>query len=227
MPRRRRGVAATSPRRRRVVAASSPRQAQVALLVAGAAGGPAAERLGGAVAVFSFSAVVTSFVGFYFGLRAYVRDVLVAAESPAADDERVSPPARSTDASGPPRGSPTPRRRRNQRHPAGPRGRGPGSADDPGRGGPHAFFASAGRGRDARGRAERRRRARDAPVRRYGITFLFGVVPAACCWRLRRDAGAEEANEAYVPGGDAVLAAMVALSGGVIVEGALDAAGMV
>ena len=57
----------------------------------------------------------------------------------------------------------------------------------------------------------------------FGITFLFGIVPAACVWRLRQD----ENTEVFVPGGDAVLAAMVGLSAFVIGEGALDALGLV
>ena len=55
----------------------------------------------------------------------------------------------------------------------------------------------------------------------FGITLLFGIIPAACVWRLRRD----ENSEIFVPGGDAVLAAMVGLSAFVIGEGALDALG--
>merc|ERR1712216_845395 len=40
--------------------------------------------------IFSFSAVVTSFVGFYYGMRGYVRDVLVESSvSSLADDERI------------------------------------------------------------------------------------------------------------------------------------------
>ena len=43
----------------------------------------------------------------------------------------------------------------------------------------------------------------------FGITLLFGIVPAACAWQLRRE---DESSEVFVPGGDAVLAAMVGLS---------------
>merc|ERR1712216_865847 len=43
-----------------------------------------------AVQIFSFSAVVTSFVGFYYGMRGYVKDVLVeSSASGLADDERI------------------------------------------------------------------------------------------------------------------------------------------
>ena len=43
-----------------------------------------------AVQIFSFSAVVTSFVGFYYGMRGYIRDVLVeSSASSLADDERI------------------------------------------------------------------------------------------------------------------------------------------
>ena len=58
----------------------------------------------------------------------------------------------------------------------------------------------------------------------FGITLLFGIIPAACAWQLRRE---DESSEIFVPGGDAVLAAMVALSAFVIGEGALDALGLV
>jgi tyrosine-specific transport protein len=58
----------------------------------------------------------------------------------------------------------------------------------------------------------------------FGITLLFGIIPAACAWRLRRD---DSSSEVFVPGGDAVLAAMVGLSAVVIGEGALDALGLV
>ena len=57
----------------------------------------------------------------------------------------------------------------------------------------------------------------------FGITLLFGIIPAACVWRLRQD----ENTEVFVPGGDAVLAAMVGLSAFVIGEGALDALGLI
>ena len=58
----------------------------------------------------------------------------------------------------------------------------------------------------------------------FGITLLFGIIPAACAWQLRRE---DESSEVFVPGGDAVLAAMVGLSAFVIGEGALDALGLV
>ena len=48
----------------------------VAALIAAESGEAGAE-LSVAVQIFSFSAVVTSFVGFYYGMRGYVRDVLV------------------------------------------------------------------------------------------------------------------------------------------------------
>ena len=53
----------------------------VAALIAAESGEAGAE-LSVAVQIFSFSAVVTSFVGFYYGMRGYVKDVLV--ESSAA-----------------------------------------------------------------------------------------------------------------------------------------------
>ena len=57
----------------------------------------------------------------------------------------------------------------------------------------------------------------------FGITLLFGIIPAACVWRLRQD----ENSEVFVPGGEPVLASMVGLSAFVIGEGALDALGLV
>jgi tyrosine-specific transport protein len=119
--------------------------------------------------------VVTSFVGFYYGMRGYVKDVLVESSvSSMADDERILaaavlvPPSIVA------------------------------SVD------PSLFLPAL----DAAGT--------------FGITLLFGIIPAACVWQLRREDGS---SEIFVPGGDAVLAAMVALSAFVIGEGALDALG--
>ena len=61
----------------------------VAALIAAESGEAGAE-LSVAVQIFSFSAVVTSFVGFYYGMRGYVKDVLVeSSASGLADDERI------------------------------------------------------------------------------------------------------------------------------------------
>ena len=57
----------------------------------------------------------------------------------------------------------------------------------------------------------------------FGITILFGIIPAACAWQLRRD---DAEAESFVPGGDAVLLVMAGLSAGIIFEGALDRLGM-
>ena len=54
----------------------------------------------------------------------------------------------------------------------------------------------------------------------FGITTLFGIVPAVSAFRM------QTRDDAYVPGGSATLAAMVALSAAVIVEGALDLLGV-
>ena len=147
----------------------------VAALIAAESGEAGAE-LSVAVQIFSFSAVVTSFVGFYYGMRGYVKDVLVeSSASSLADDERILAAAVLV----PPSIL---------------------AATDPG------LFLPA---LDAAGT--------------FGITLLFGIIPAACAWRLRQD----ENTEVFVPGGDAVLAAMVALSAFVIGEGALDALGLI
>jgi tyrosine-specific transport protein len=148
----------------------------VAALIAAESGEAGAE-LSVAVQIFSFSAVVTSFVGFYYGMRGYVRDVLVeSSASSMADDERILAAAVLV----PPSVL---------------------AAVDP------TLFLPA---LDAAGT--------------FGITLLFGIVPAACAWQLRRE---DESSEVFVPGGDAVLAAMVGLSAFVIGEGALDALGLV
>ena len=61
----------------------------VAALIAAESGEAGAE-LSAAVQIFSFSAVVTSFVGFYYGMRGLVRDTLVeSSASGLATDERV------------------------------------------------------------------------------------------------------------------------------------------
>ena len=146
----------------------------VAALIAAESGEEGAV-LSVAVQIFSFSAVVTSFVGFYYGMRGYVKDVLVESSvSTLADDERILAAAVLV----PPSIL---------------------AATDPG------LFLPA---LDAAGT--------------FGITLLFGIIPAACVWRLRQD----ENTEVFVPGGDAVLAAMVGLSAFVIGEGALDALGL-
>ena len=145
----------------------------VAALIAAESGEAGAE-LSVAVQIFSFSAVVTSFVGFYYGMRGYVKDVLVeSSASSLADDERVLAAAVLV----PPSVL---------------------AAVDPG------LFLPA---LDAAGT--------------FGITLLFGIIPAACVWRLRKD----ENTEVFVPGGEPVLASMVGLSAFVIGEGALDALG--
>lgn len=148
----------------------------VAALIAAESGEAGAE-LSAAVQIFSFSAVVTSFVGFYYGMRGLVRDTLVeSSASGLAGDERVLAAAVLV----PPSIL---------------------AATDP------TLFLPA---LDAAGT--------------FGITLLFGIIPAACAWRLRRD---DSSSEVFVPGGDAVLAAMVGLSVVVIGEGALDALGLV
>ena len=156
-----------------VVDAGSSSIDPVAALIAAESGEAGAE-LSVAVQIFSFSAVVTSFVGFYYGMRGYVKDVLVeSSASSLADDERILAAAVLV----PPSVL---------------------AAVDP------TLFLPA---LDAAGT--------------FGITLLFGIIPAACVWRLRQD----ENSEIFVPGGAAVLAAMVALSAFVIGEGALDALG--
>merc|ERR1719506_230919 len=136
----------------------------VAALIA-AEQGEAGLALSTAVQIFSFSAVVTSFVGFYFGMRGYVKDVLVeSSTSGLADDERILAAAVLV----PPSIV---------------------AALDP------TLFLPA---LDAAGT--------------FGITLLFGIIPAACAWQLRQG----ETSEVFVPGGDAVLAAMVGLSAFVI-----------
>jgi len=148
----------------------------VAALIAAESGEEGAV-LSVAVQIFSFSAVVTSFVGFYYGMRGYVKDVLVESSvSSLADDERILAAAVLV----PPSVL---------------------AAVDP------TLFLPA---LDAAGT--------------FGITLLFGIIPAACAWQLRRE---DESSEIFVPGGDAVLAAMVGLSAFVIGEGALDALGLV
>merc|ERR1719311_584402 len=157
-----------------VVDVSSAGADPVAALIAAESGEEGAV-LSVAVQIFSFSAVVTSFVGFYYGMRGYVKDVLVeSSASSLAGDERILAAAVLV----PPSVL---------------------AATDPG------LFLPA---LDAAGT--------------FGITLLFGIVPAACAWQLRRE---DESSEIFVPGGDAVLAAMVALSAFVIGEGALDALG--
>ena len=158
-----------------VVDVSSAGADPVAALIAAESGEEGAV-LSTAVQIFSFSAVVTSFVGFYYGMRGYVKDVLVeSSASGLADDERILAAAVLV----PPSIL---------------------AAVDPG------LFLPA---LDAAGT--------------FGITLLFGIIPAACVWRLRQD----ENTAVFVPGGDAVLAAMVGLSAFVIGEGALDALGLV
>jgi len=141
-----------------------------------AADGDEAAALGVAVQVFSFAAVVTSFTGFYYGLRTYVRDLLLATPAPA-DDERFL----ATAVLVPPTLLAMSR--------------------------PDIFLPAL----DTAGT--------------FGITILFGIVPAACAWQLRRDDADAEA-ESFVPGGDAVLLVMAGLSAGIIFEGALDRLGM-
>ena len=159
-----------------VVDVSSAGADPVAALIAAESGEEGAV-LSTAVQIFSFSAVVTSFVGFYYGMRGYVKDVLVeSSTSGLADDERILAAAVLV----PPSIV---------------------AALDP------TLFLPA---LDAAGT--------------FGITLLFGIIPAACAWQLRRE---DESTEIFVPGGDAVLAAMVALSAFVIGEGALDALGLV
>jgi tyrosine-specific transport protein len=149
----------------------------VAALIA-AEQGEAGLALSTAVQIFSFSAVVTSFVGFYFGMRGFVKDVLVESSlSTAADDERILAAAVLV----PPSIV---------------------AATDP------TLFLPA---LDAAGT--------------FGITMLFGVIPAACVWRLRQ--GETSSDAVFVPGGNAVLATMAALSMFVIGEGALDALGLI
>lgn len=130
-----------------------------------------ARELGIAVGLFAFSAVVTSFVGFYFGLRVYVKDVLVPLAPKLADSE----PLLAAIVLGPPAAL---------------------AAFDP------TVFLGA---LDAAGT--------------FGITTLFGIVPAACAYALRRE---DPGRERYVPGGDATLAVMAALSLAVVVEGGAD-----
>ncbi|KAJ1463214.1 Tryptophan/tyrosine permease family-domain-containing protein [Pelagophyceae sp. CCMP2097] len=55
----------------------------------------------------------------------------------------------------------------------------------------------------------------------FGVTTLFGIVPAATVWRQRYGDEAP-AVEPLVPGGRATLAVMMAISSAVIIEGAAD-----
>merc|ERR1711924_220607 len=122
-----------------VVDVSSAGADPVAALIAAESGEEGAV-LSVAVQIFSFSAVVTSFVGFYYGMRGYVKDVLVESSvSSLADDERILAAAVLV----PPSIL---------------------AATDPG------LFLPA---LDAAGT--------------FGITLLFGIIPAACVWRLRQD----------------------------------------
>ena len=57
----------------------------------------------------------------------------------------------------------------------------------------------------------------------FGITTLFGIIPAVAAYRQRE--GAAD-GEVYVPGGAATLGAMVAISAAVLGEGVLDGVGV-
>ena len=151
----------------------------VAALVA-AEGGAAASALGPTVALFSLSAVVTSFVGFYFGLRTYLRDLFLGdgGGGPLADAAEsevllaalvLAPPTLVA------------------------------CVD------PKIFLPAL----DAAGT--------------FGITTLFGIIPAVAAYRQRE--GAAD-GEVYVPGGAATLGAMVAISAAVLGEGVLDGVGV-
>ena len=151
----------------------------VAALLATTQGNAGAQALGVSVGLFSFSAVVTSFVGFFYGLRSYLRDLLLG------DDDAVDGPRRAVADNDvllaglvlvPPTLV---------------------AAVDP-----KVFLPAL----DAAGT--------------FGITTLFGIVPAVSAFRM------QTRDDAYVPGGSATLAAMVALSAAVIVEGALDLLGV-
>ena len=151
----------------------------VAALVA-AEGAAAAPALGPTVALFSLSAVVTSFVGFYFGLRTYLRDLFLGdgGGGPLADAAEsevllaalvLAPPTLVA------------------------------CVD------PKIFLPAL----DAAGT--------------FGITTLFGIIPAVAAYRQRE--GAAD-GEVYVPGGAATLGAMVAISAAVLGEGVLDGVGV-
>merc|ERR1719324_1669412 len=145
----------------------------VAALIAGQGELEAGTALAVAVQIFSFSAVVPSFVGVYYGMRGYVKDVLVETSvRAAADDERILAAAVLV----PPLFL---------------------AATDP------TLFLPA---LDAGGT--------------FGVTLQFGIIPAACVWRLRKIEASS--NVAFVPGGDAVLAAVAVISFLIIGEGTLE-----
>jgi tyrosine-specific transport protein len=148
----------------------------VAALIAGQ--GEAGSTLAMAVPIFSFSALVTSFVGNYYGMRGYVKDVLVESSArAAADDERILAAAVLV----PPLFL---------------------AATDP------TLFLPA---LDAGGT--------------FGVTLQFGIIPAACVWRLRQIKVSSDV--AFVPGGDAVLAAVAVISFLIIGEGTLEGFGLI
>jgi tyrosine-specific transport protein len=59
----------------------------------------------------------------------------------------------------------------------------------------------------------------------FGIPLLFGIVPAACVWRLRQNEASSDV--VFVPGGDAVLAAVAVISLLIIGKGTLDGFGLI
>merc|ERR1719247_1329963 len=121
---------------------------------------------------------LTSFVGNYYGMRGYVKDVLVETSArAAAADERILAAAVLV----PPLFL---------------------AATDP------TLFLPA---LDAGGT--------------FGVTLQFGIIPAACVWRLRQIEASSDV--AFVPGGNAVLAAVAVISFLIIGEGTLEGFGLI
>ncbi|KAJ8603812.1 hypothetical protein CTAYLR_000232 [Chrysophaeum taylorii] len=139
--------------------------------------GADAEILGSLVAVFSLAAIVTSFFGFFYGLRSYLCDLFAIQDDPLAG---VKPPP-LIDAGlaaaivGPPLVIATVS--------------------------PDVFLGAL----DVAGT--------------FGITLLFGVIPAATAWRQRQQL---EIAEPFVAGGNVVLGLVIILASIVIGEGAYD-----
>lgn len=139
-----------------------------------------AGELGPAIALFSFSAIVTSFVGFYYGLRVYLKDLLISTGQASGLAQNEA--ALAAGVLAPPTALALVK--------------------------PDIFLPAL----DAAGS--------------FGITTLFGIIPAACAWKLRsKDTGRDDL--AFVPGGDLTLGLVAALCSVIIVEGLLDAAGAI
>lgn len=142
--------------------------------------GGADDKLAAAVALFSLTALATSFFGFYYGLRSYLCDLFDITDDPLSDDVRPPPEvdlALAAAIFAPPLVIATIA--------------------------PDVFLPAL----DVAGT--------------FGITTLFGIIPAATAWRQRRQPDAPSV-EPYVPGGDLTLAIIIGLASTVILEGALD-----